>query len=137
MVSRSTGRALMVESNKNLLDPWRSKVTSEARAMAQAIDWQPIPSGAAVGVTISFIFNRPKNHFGTGKNSAVVKALAPRFPSSAPDIDKLTRAILDALTDARVWADDGQVVWLKVSEHYVDQSWPSGEGVHVTLGVMK
>ena len=35
-----------------------------------------------------------------------------------PDIDKLARAILDALTDARVWPDDGQVVTMHVEKRY-------------------
>lgn len=49
-----------------------------------------------------------------------------------PDLDKLLRAVWDALTAARVWEDDGRVVeidWL------CKQLAPDGEGPGVDLSV--
>jgi Holliday junction resolvase RusA-like endonuclease len=41
-----------------------------------------------------------------------------------PDLDKLTRAVLDGLTRAGVWADDGQVVELRATKCYDDDHPP-------------
>ena len=53
-----------------------------------------------------------------------------------PDIDKLIRAILDGLTDAQVWHDDGQVVWLQAAKRYIGTTGLHGPGVHITIGEM-
>lgn len=65
--------------------------------------------GTAISVEANFVFARPKSHYGTGKNADVRKASAPTMHTSKPDIDKLLRAALDALTIARVWHDDSAV----------------------------
>ena len=133
IVSKSTGRAF-IKNNPAVVD-WRMKVTAHARqAVGLRDDALLFPMLGPIGVQLDFILKRPALHFGTGKNADVVKSSSPRYPAKAPDLDKLTRAIFDALTDARVWDDDGQVVWLRASEHWADDDL---EGVHVTLGVMK
>jgi hypothetical protein len=58
------------------------------------------------------------------------------LPLTGP-VAKLLRAIFDALTDAQVWKDDGQVVWCQTAKHYADATWPDGPGVHITLGVLR
>ena len=63
----------------------------------------------AVRVEATFILQRPKVHCGTGRNANTVKASAPAHPVGRPDVDKLLRALLDALTGTVV-ADDSQVV---------------------------
>jgi len=45
-----------------------------------------------------------------------------------PDLDKLERAIGDALTDAGVWVDDGQVVNSHTQKWYAETP-----GVHITV----
>jgi Holliday junction resolvase RusA-like endonuclease len=54
----------------------------------------------------------------------------PRFhvPAVRPDIDKLTRAVLDGLTDGGLISDDARVVRLMVDEVYGDRV-----GVDVTV----
>ena len=81
---------------------------------------------------LSFYLPRPKGHHGTGKNAGIVKASAPRFPATKPDIDKLTRSTLDALGEAGVWADDSQVVRLSVSKDYADTRTWVGAWVEVS-----
>ncbi|HXF73588.1 MAG TPA: RusA family crossover junction endodeoxyribonuclease, partial [Actinomycetota bacterium] len=43
---------------------------------------------------------------------------APIYPVRRPDLDKLTRGLLDALTAASVFGDDAQVVDLIVRKRY-------------------
>jgi Holliday junction resolvase RusA-like endonuclease len=50
----------------------------------------------------------------------------------APDIDKLTRCVLDAITDSGVWwIDDGQVAALTASKNYCNPG--DVPGVVVTI----
>jgi Holliday junction resolvase RusA-like endonuclease len=87
-----------------------------------------------IGIRIIFTLDRPKNHFGTGKNASLVKPSSPDFPATMPDIDKLMRAILDGLTDARVWDDDGQVVWVQATKVWSDERFSAG--AYLTIGEM-
>jgi len=57
---------------------------------------------------LTFWIPRPKGHYGSGKNAAVVKAGAPFAPTVKPDLLKLTRAVEDALTGI-VYRDDSQI----------------------------
>lgn len=65
--------------------------------------------GHPVRVEATFHLQRPKAHCGTGRNANTVKASAPAHPVGRPDVDKLLRALLDALTGT-VLVDDSQVV---------------------------
>ena len=55
-----------------------------------------------------FFFQRPKGHFGTGRNSSSLRKGAPVYHLQKPDITKLVRAVEDALTGV-AWTDDCQV----------------------------
>jgi crossover junction endodeoxyribonuclease RusA len=81
-------------------------------------------------IALTFKLHRPLSHYGSGKNARLVKPSAPKHPAKVPDIDKLTRAVLDALTSI-VWVDDSQVVRLTASKVYVDR-WQE-EGVHLDV----
>jgi len=51
---------------------------------------------------------RPKSHYGSGRNADKLKASAPEYPITKPDVTKLVRAAEDALTGV-IWRDDSQV----------------------------
>jgi Holliday junction resolvase RusA-like endonuclease len=72
-------------------------------------------------VKIEFRFPRHNSHFGTGKNVGKLKASAPKFVAVKPDVDKLIRAVLDALTDAGVFRDDSRVVQVSATKIYADK----------------
>lgn len=99
-------RAVLVDNNAEKLKPWRSQVA--AFAMDAWGGREPLDE--PVCVHMMFVFPRPSSHFGTGRNAGVLKDGAPRFKTSAPDRDKLERAVNDALTDAGVWRDDSRSV---------------------------
>jgi Holliday junction resolvase RusA-like endonuclease len=109
---------------------WRALVTGEARqAMSDAGYVEPFTE--PVSVLISFRFARPLNQYGTGRNARVVKDASRLHPDKPPDIDKLTRSILDSLTQV-VWIDDGQVIALTARKQYVHR-WEE-DGVDIVVG---
>lgn len=64
-----------------------------------------------MSVEVVFTFDRPK---------AAPKS-RPCWPTtrSSGDIDKLQRAVFDALTDAGVWRDDSQVVDVRARKVHI------------------
>ncbi|OMB79239.1 RusA family crossover junction endodeoxyribonuclease [Mycolicibacterium conceptionense] len=93
---RHVGRGILVESSKEV-GPWRERV---ALAAHEAMAGRPVIDGA-VSVTLAFVLPRPKS---------APKTRTP-LATKRPDLDKLERACLDALTDV-VFADDSQVISL-------------------------
>jgi len=96
---------------------WRRLVQGAA---VEAMMGKPIFLGA-VELRMGFDLPRPASHYGTGRNVTTVKASAPPWPITMPDLDKLVRAVGDALTDAGVWKDDSQVVSLTTAKRYGDR----------------
>lgn len=118
---RHVGRGIMVESSKHV-KPWREAVKAAA---LDALDGAA-PMAGAVYVEAVFSFVRPRNHYGTGRNAAVLKESAPQWPmsKSSNDVDKHLRSTFDALTDAGVWLDDAQVAAVNARKVW------TGEHVH-------
>lgn len=105
---------LIVESSPKL-PAWR-------KAVADAVKQAMLDSGddskfeGAVKVEAVFYLTRKKT----------VTRVHPTVP---PDVDKLSRSLLDAIGFGGIWGDDSQVVRLEVSKKYA-----SGEsGVAVTI----
>lgn len=97
-------RSFVLDNNDKALESWRGAVAQAARAARAA---QPLIEGA-VFLELEFTFLRPKGHFGTGGNATTLKRSAPAYHVQRPDIDKLKRAVMDALSGV-VWRDDSQV----------------------------
>ena len=114
------GKVNMVEVSKGL-KPWREAVTLAARNAASKTGWASVPKGIPVVSRLRFYVPRGKT-------------VTREYPSviNAGDLDKLCRAVLDALTKAGVWADDAQVVDLDAKVRYADVTKP---GVRVTVRV--
>ena len=53
----------------------------------------------AVNIVLDLLFRfpRPRSHFGTGRNAGQLKPSAPFYVRTRPDLDKLARAVGDAL----------------------------------------
>jgi Holliday junction resolvase RusA-like endonuclease len=141
MISKSTGKPIVVDKDQRL-PQWRRKVTNEAiETQAELMQTNPalyemLPFRGPVGISVRFIMERPKFHYGTGRNADHVKDSAPKYPATMPDIDKMLRAILDALTDAQVWLDDGQVVYVLTTKVYPGNAQVV-PGVVVEVGEMR
>jgi len=72
--------------------------------------WNQPPIDGPVKLMAAFSFQRPKAHYGTGRNSEVLKLSAPVEHIQTPDTDKLLRLLCDALTIAGVIVDDRLIV---------------------------
>lgn len=112
------GKAIMVESAKNL-PTWRAQVQAAA---AQAWEAKP-PLDGAVAVELSFILPRPK--------SLSFRKPTPAATKRNGDIDKLARAVLDALTASALIQDDAQVIYLLAEKRTAERD--ESPGVHVTV----
>ncbi|MDN4173951.1 RusA family crossover junction endodeoxyribonuclease [Nocardioides sp. SOB77] len=103
------------DDNAKTLKPWRNHVEAVAKDTCRYHETITGP----VRIWVRFTFDRPREHYGTGRNSEVIKE---RFlhaqPTYKKDIDKLQRAVFDALTAAAVWADDGLVVDVRARKFY-------------------
>lgn len=103
------------------LEEWDALVATAAkRAMLQRS-----PFGAAVLVSMTFFYARPKSHTAAQREYRYVIA------KGRNDSDKLSRAILDALTSAAVWWDDSQAMLGHVFKVYCAED--EVPGVAVTL----
>lgn len=107
---RSLGNGILVETNQRL-KPWRLMISDAAIATAYPLSQQP------VSITITFRFLRPKSHY---TRSGTLTRSAPTHLTSKQkgDIDKLSRAVLDALTGTLLH-DDSQVVQLSAQKRYI------------------
>lgn len=114
---RHVGNGRFIEASK-YLPAWRAAVTEQARAVAIASDWQA--TDGPVQLHVDFYMTRPKT----------VPFRKRPWMTKMPDIDKLVRAICDALTDAGIWQDDSQVVRLIARKDYADECEP---GVHIQV----
>ena len=121
------GKAAMWNADKKLR-PWRDQITIAARVATRA---RRATTGAAVALTLTFRFPRPARHYGTGRNADRLRDTAPTFHTIKPDLDKLTRAVLDALTNV-IYDDDSQVVELDVRKAWATDDLGPGVWIHAT-----
>jgi crossover junction endodeoxyribonuclease RusA len=105
---RSVGNGIMLETNKRLR-PWRSHISDAAISTKHPLTLSP------VSISITFRFLRPKSHFN--KSGLTSKAPSHLTSKQKGDIDKLSRAVLDALTGTLLH-DDSQVVQLSAHKRY-------------------
>ena len=128
--SKRVVRGRLIDANHATLRPYRALV---ADAALEALGVPPdahdgsagptdplgghIPTREPVTVALRFGLPRPRGHYGTGRNAGIVKPSAPVWPATKPDVDKLVRAVLDALTGI-VWVDDSQVAILSAEKVY-------------------
>lgn len=121
-------RAVLVDDNTKTLGPWRGTVIAAAR---HALNHRSTITGPVI-VDLAFTFPRPASHRGTGRNTHLIKWGAPRHHVTPPDLDKLIRAVGDALTIAGVICDDKQIVAVHASKHYATAGHEPGVEVDVT-----
>jgi len=119
-INDRSGHARFIPDHRAPLAAWRTDIHNAAEKAAEG---RFAPKGTPVWVVASFRLQRPKS--------------APRRvirPTTKPDIDKLARASLDAMTGV-VFADDSQVVSLALSKCYALPDQPPGAVFEVAFTV--
>jgi crossover junction endodeoxyribonuclease RusA len=120
--NKKAGRAFVTQDNLEKQKPWVSLISVKAESAGLAL------SDSAVHVALMFNMPRPKAHF---RSNGELKTGAPLFHKSKPDIDKLQRAVLDALSSI-AFLDDRQVCSVYAQKMYSDtpgvlikiEEWP-------------
>lgn len=110
------GKAIITsEANRTSspLGAWRAAIATEAR---EAMGSAALLEGP-VRVSIVFVMPRPAAHYHTPLHGAGLRQTAPVWHSKKPDVDKLVRAVLDALSSV-VIRDDSQVASLRTDKRY-------------------
>lgn len=93
-------RVFVTEEHGARLKEWRALVATAAkRAMGQRR-----PFYGPLRVVTTFYFARPKSH------TAEQRAIPWVFVTKRNDLEKLERAVYDAISDSAIWMDDSQVV---------------------------
>lgn len=115
---RHIGRGILIESSKDL-GPWRERVALAAHG---AMCGRPLITGP-VSVLLIFVLPRPK--------SAPKRTTPPA--SKRPDLDKLARAILDAITNV-VICDDAQVTNLHAFKRIAEIDETPGARISMAPG---
>jgi len=111
-INRKTGMPILTESAGQPLRDWRTDIQQAALNAHQGP-----PLEGPVMVTLDFTLARPKSHPKTRET----------WPTTRPDIDKLARSVLDAITHICI-VDDSQIIQLTATK-----SWGT-PGVTITLG---
>lgn len=123
---RHVGRGVMIESSK-AVKPWREDIR-QAMLIATADVCPGRPPGTFV-------------HYGMGPVVAKLVFVLPRPTATSkrrtpaatkrPDLDKLVRAVFDAIGSAGVWADDSQVVTVHAHKRLAEPGETTGVMIHI------
>lgn len=88
----------IIHSQGSALAAWRSLVALHAKRAGAT------PTDKPISMTLIFIMKKPKT-------------VSRQYPTVAPDLDKLVRGVLDALT-AIAYKDDSQVIDIRALKIY-------------------
>ena len=99
------GKFPVVTSDNKKTKPWKQEIAGAADDAMQKAKLT-VFAGVPVRVSVDFYFDRPKS---------LKKAIVAKV--TKPDLDKLIRAVLDALTGT-VFKDDAQVARISVSKAF-------------------
>ena len=136
---KGSGRAVLLPGRQwpvivnacNASKPWARSITLAARAAACKQTWIPNPN-LNYSVLCWFWMPRVKAHYRKGKYASLLCPTAPRKHVTQPDLDKLIRLAVDALTGT-IWTDDSQVTEISATKQFTENGI-SGLEITVTEG---
>lgn len=113
------GKARIVDQNPTGLANWRNAVaeatvTARTEAALETVE-------VACGLFLRFYMPRPKS------------AAKRNLPHVKPDLDKLVRATMDALTSAGLYLDDALVVQVYAEKVYAGDDAEQAPGAKIDL----
>ncbi len=122
-------RAVIVKDNSDRQRSWEGAVREAAlEKLGELVT--PRFVDAQLEVQVCFYLARPAGHWGKGKNAGKLTSKATPRPRGTPDIDKLVRSTLDALTGS-VFDDDSRIVRIVAEKRYAA---PGQEGAEISIG---
>lgn len=121
--SSTTGKMFVREQNSEAQKSWRQDVRQAALSERQRLGLDVLDG--PVWVELYFRLPRP----------ASVPIKRRPYPNVKPDLDKIIRNTLDALTQAQIFKDDAQIIKIEASKSYAtDDPWHTpGATIHVGL----
>lgn len=123
--NRCGWRARLTWKNKKQLMAWRGKIAHAAR-----LHWQGDMLDGPVWLGCVFTFPRLKGHYNS---KGQLSANAPTDKDTLPDLDKLMRAVGDALEiDAKIIQNDARIVGYVGQPH---KRWGNHPGAQISIYV--
>lgn len=115
---RKDGRLFLLRANAQAAEQWRRAVVTAAKQAMRDAAWPAQTDDANYTVSLSFLLPKPKT-------------VKREQPTVKPDIDKLCRSTLDALTVSGAISDDARVTQLIACKTYA----MAGEqpGAHIII----
>lgn len=115
-IGKNGQRYTRLKESSAKVKPWRADVVAEALRVMDAMPYRQrsrFPLGGPLEASMHFTVPAPKDI----PAERVIGEIA--YPMCKPDLSKYLRATEDALTDARVWKDDGlAVAYRGLAKHY-------------------
>lgn len=113
IVHKHTQRAVLIKANDKRQKSWRADVRDALIDNGMAAAHFPGP----VDIRLDFVMPRPKSTPKTRATPAATKK---------PDLDKLIRAVFDAITESGMWTDDSAVVVVTATKRIAELGEPTG-----------
>lgn len=132
-VNKATGRAIVAPSgsaaNKIKIASWNVAVRQAALEALERHGCREVMAFVKIALKVAIVFrvSRPAGHYS--KATGQLLASAPAFPSSKPDIDKLARTTLDAMTGS-IFDDDSRIASLHLDKVFAA---PGHEGATIRV----
>ena len=123
-------RPKIAKGGRRVYDP--SKKAKEDLAML-IIAQKPVTIlEGGVYLMVTFYMKRPKKHYRTGKYADVLKENVPTYHINTPDLDNMTKFVMDACNGI-LWKDDKQVC-VSSQEKVYTTGWPRIEISYKEIG---
>jgi Holliday junction resolvase RusA-like endonuclease len=115
---KNSDKIVMTHSNNKLAE-WRNIISDMAINMSETHEWGIAERGEAIEVKMKFFFSRPASR------------KKDRCMTTRPDLDKLIRAVNDALTGI-LYEDDSQINIMLAEKCYITDNQIPGVSIIVT-----
>jgi crossover junction endodeoxyribonuclease RusA len=120
---RHVGNGRMIEQSANV-GPWRERIAIAAHNFSLENNRLDLPvTGRPLSATLKFVMPRLKS----------MKQPTPPPAIRRPDLDKMQRAVFDALTDI-IYTDDAAIIDITATKRYAQPN--ETPGVHITVQVL-
>lgn len=106
---RGRRRHVVVPDDPPGLEKWHRKIMKAGKLAVEKYE----PMSGPIAVALTFTFDRPASTTVTGRPWPVTRV-------DGRDVDKLARAVLDALDDAGLYGDDSQIVTVTSTKTFPD-----------------